>query len=219
MGRACNWSWTWNGKTGPMAVEPLSYTLLADGTSDRALLPIIRWSLRKIWRDGTFASPIFEPRQHAPIEKKTAEILEKYKPHLLFVHRDAENQSYETRLKEIPVGDRTVPVVPVKMTEAWLLINEGALRTSAGDPNGHQPLEMPTVSQLERLSDPKATLYDLLRIASGKRGRQLRKFKAPEAVHRLAELIPDYSVLRRLSAYECFYNKLEEALRLFKEKS
>jgi hypothetical protein len=202
-----------------MAADPLSYALLADGTSDRALLPIIRWSLRQIWKKGTFAPPIFEPRQHVSIEDKIQEILEQYRPHLVFVHRDAENQPYETRIEEIPRRERTVPVIPVRMTEAWLLIDESALRRAAGDPNGHQPLEMPPVSQLERLRDPKSTLYDLLRVASGKKGRQLRKFKAPEAVHRLAELISDYSALRRLPAYKCFSDRLEEALGPFIEKS
>lgn len=132
-----------------MAADPLSYALLADGTSDKALLPIIGWSLRQVWRDGTFAPPVFEPRHHAPIEEKIAEIVDQYKPHLVFVHRDAENQPYETRLKEIPNGEKTVPVVPVRMTEAWLLIDENALRWAAGDPNGRQPLDMPPLSRLD----------------------------------------------------------------------
>ena len=218
MERACNWSLTWNRKTGPMAVEPLSYALIADGTSDRALLPIIAWSLRQNWRDGAFAPPIFKPRQHASIEDGIAEIIEKYRPNLVFVHRDAESQTYETRLRKIPTLENTVPVIPVRMTEAWLLIDENALRQAAGDPNGRQPLEMPSLPQLERLRDPKATLYDLLSVASGKKGRQLRKFKAPEAVHRLAELISDYSALRCLPAYKCFADRLAEVLVHFKEK-
>ena len=50
---------------------------------------------------------------------------------------------------------RVVCVVPVRMQEAWLLIDEAALRRAAGDPNGTQPLAMPDVQRLEELADPK----------------------------------------------------------------
>lgn len=200
-----------------MADDSLYYALLADGTGDRALLPIIEWSLRRLCKEGSFAPPSFVPRQHASIEERLDEIVERYRPDLVFVHRDAESQPYETRLKEIPTGDTIVPVIPVRMTEAWLLIDEGALGRSAGNPNGRQPLDMPPVSQLERLPDPKSLLRRLLRIASGNTGRRARRFdkKRSEAVHRLASLISDYSVLSGLPAFRHFFDCLEQALKPF----
>ena len=62
---------------------------------------------------------------------------------LLFVHRDAESQGAQARFDEIAkamdvVADapRWVGVVPVRMTEAWLILDEGAIRRAVGRPNG-----------------------------------------------------------------------------------
>jgi len=103
--------------------EPLSYALLADGTSDRALLPIILWTLQDLWPDGEFAAPDFFARKHKSVGALVDTICQSYHPDVIFVHRDAEAQSDEARLREIPDEDHIVPVVPVRMTEAWLLID------------------------------------------------------------------------------------------------
>ena len=129
---------------------------------------------------------------------------------LLFVHRDAEGEPRERRVEEIESAlagvaswdrGRTVAVVPERMTETWLLIDEAALRKAAGNPRGSVPLSMPAVQQLEGLPDPKKTLHELLRTASGSTGRRLRNFNVNQAVHGVAAAILDYSPLTRLSAF------------------
>ena len=80
------------------------------------------------------------------------------------------------------------------MTEAWLLIEEAALRKAADNPKGSDRLEFPGIAQLEKIP-AKDVLYNLLRIASGYTGRRLKKFKVERAAHRLADLIEDYSPL------------------------
>lgn len=190
---------------------PLQYALLADGSSDKALLPIIRWTLRDLWPSGEFAQPDFFPRKHQAIEERLLEIFEHYRPNLVFVHRDAENVSYDERMMEIPVRDHVVPVVPVKMTEAWLLIDKPALRKAAENPHGRVPLSFPEITRLERLP-AKTALHELLRTASEYTGRKLKKFRVERAVHQLAELIEDYSSLKRLDAYCRFRSKLRDVL-------
>jgi hypothetical protein len=49
------------------------------------------------------------------------------------------------------------------MTEAWLLIDEKAIREAAGNPKGRQPLNLPKPSKTEELSDPKETLKPIFR--------------------------------------------------------
>ena len=77
------------------------------------------------------------------------------------MHRDAENQNPEVRYTEIraanPTGSRHVCIVPVRMQEAWLLLNEAALREAADRPSGTDPLDLPPVGRWERVPDPKAT--------------------------------------------------------------
>ncbi|HXE73026.1 MAG TPA: hypothetical protein VNO81_10230 [Candidatus Nitrosotenuis sp.] len=98
------------------------------------------------------------------------------------------------------------------MTEAWLLINETALRNAAGNPRGRVSLNMPPLQRLEALADPKAVLHQLLRDASGASGRRLRRFKERDSVQRLGELIEDYTPLRSLPAFQAFESDLVQVL-------
>ena len=102
--------------------------------------------------------------------------------------------------------------MPIRMTEAWLLIDDAALRSAAGNPRGSVPLSIPAVRQLEGLPDPKKTLHDLLRTASGLTGRRLRRFRMDQAVHRLAQVIQDDSPLRQLPAFRALEEEVGQIL-------
>jgi len=98
---------------------------------------------------------------------------------LIFVHRDAEAQPPDQRRREIAdaasdlgAAVPVVPVVPVRMTEAWLLLDEGAIRSVAGKPEGRATLTMPRPADVESLPNPKAVLMKLLLDASEVRGRR-----------------------------------------------
>ena len=162
------------------------------------------------------------PPRH--LAARVARTVELFPCDLLFVHRDGEAEPRERRMAEIETAvsavdswdrDRTVAVVPERMTEAWLLVDEAALRSAAGNARGTVPLAMPAVQQLERLPDPKRTLHDLIRTASGLPGRRQRRYRMDQAVHRLAQAIQDYSPLRQLSAFRALE---EEVGRITKTK-
>ena len=80
---------------------------------------------------------------------------------LLFIHRDAEGQSLLERKAEIDeavsLACKTVAippaiaVVPVRMTEAWLLFDIPAIRAAAGNPNGSVDLDLPRLADVEGL--------------------------------------------------------------------
>jgi hypothetical protein len=193
-------------------MTPLTYALVADGPTDRALLPIIAWSLRTLRPQGLFASPLFFPRGSRPIAEMVKDVRAAYRPRMILVHRDAEKISYNDRRREIPCVDGLVAIVPVRMTEAWLLIDEGALRKAASNPNGTMALDLPEVHRLERLTKPKDKLRELLVEASGLHGRRRQLFDRAEAAGRLAELIDDFSPLRDVPAFNAFWNELTAAL-------
>ena len=90
------------------------------------------------------------------------------------------------------------------MTEAWLLIEEAAIRIAAGTPRGRLGLSVPKLHELEALADPKQELFSLLRQASELKGRRLKRFSPDKERHRVAEFIKDFGVLRRLSAFQSF---------------
>ena len=198
-------------------MQRLRITLLADGPSDRALIPILRWLLRRqcgsIPIQSRFADLRFLPRPSRELSQRIRQSVELFPCDLLFVHRDAERESIGKRVEEIREAlgksglaspPTIVCVVPVRMQEAWLLIDETALRKAAGNPNGSQPLNMPKVNELEKLPDPKRSLHDLIRESSGLQGRRLDRLqsKLSTCVQRVADLIEDFQPLRGLSAFQ-----------------
>lgn len=196
-------------------------TLLADGSSDRALVPLLRWALgqakyphaRVVLADLRGTQP---PVTELGARIKRAVALEPCD--LLFVHRDAERISLAERTTEVDealleADLAGVPVVPVRMTEAWLLIDEMALRKAAGNPAGAERLILPNLKKLELLPNPKETLHELLIAASGLTGRKRDRFHVNKAVHLLADLISDFSPLRQLHGFRQFEARLVEALR------
>ncbi|MFM7441915.1 MAG: hypothetical protein ACKO2V_25505 [Snowella sp.] len=114
-----------------------TYTLLCDGSSDKALLPILDWLFQQhlpdleINRNWADLSRI--PNQLNSLSERIKMSIDVYPCDFLFVHRDAENQKREQRIAEIEkavkeLGEsfnpKVIYVIPVRMTEAWLLFNE-----------------------------------------------------------------------------------------------
>src|SRR5262245_7815518 len=156
-------------------MKELRYTLLSDGSSDRALLPLLTWLLRQRLADHAIQAQWADlrrlPKPPRGLSERMQTSLDLYPCDLLFVHRDAEGESRETRVEEIHKAcleskiEQSVPVVlvvPVRMQEAWLLFDETAIRQASGNPNGKVHLRMPTIPKLESLPDPKQNLHELL---------------------------------------------------------
>jgi hypothetical protein len=198
----------------------LQATLVTDGTSDVVLVRVLEWLVAQLttteieirWADlrGLRAKP-------QGLSERLVLATRVYPCRILFVHRDAENQDPELRHAEVRAANTTgcghVCIVPVRMQEAWLLHNEAALREAADRPSGTDPLDLPPASRWERLPDPKATLHNALRTASGATGRRAKSFKPSRAAHRLAELITDWSPLRPLPAFARLETDMRAALR------
>lgn len=201
----------------------LRFTLLPDGPSDRALLPILSWLLKELTTDRAIQPEWADLRRlresPSTLSERMLKAVELYPCDLLFVHRDAESQDVQSRLDEIenaidnaqidPADIPVVSVVPVRMQEAWLLFNESAIRTAAGNPNGSEVLRLPQVRRVESLPDPKSVLYELLRQASGLRGRRLSKFAVSRHAPTVSSFIDDFAPLRELAAFV----SLEQELR------
>jgi hypothetical protein len=88
------------------------------------------------------------------------------------------------------------------MTEAWLLADEIAIRSAAGNPNGREDLSLPDLRRLEDLPDPKRVLHDALTIATGLNARRRSRVPVHERVHLIPNYIDDYSCLNVLPAFQ-----------------
>lgn len=191
-------------------MKPLKYTLIADGPTDQTLLYVLDWLLRQ--HDMTPERQFFDPRKmYRPpttLAEKICAAQDQFPCEVLFIHRDAETSSSDVRRGEIAAAIRSVDtpphvcVIPVRMTEAWFLFDQVALRRAAGKPNGTASLCLPRCQDVESHPDPKNTLVKALRQASGLTGRGLRKFNENAARYRLAELIQDFTPLRTLTAFQ-----------------
>lgn len=205
----------------------LRVTLLSDGSSDRALIPILLW----VFRENGVRSPIQPswadlrqlPSPPSRLPDRILTAIDLYPCDALFVHRDAEQQPYTLRQSQIQEGvaaarasapvspfPMAIPVIPVRMQEAWLLVDVEALRRAAGNPNGSVPLSLPSVPCLEDIPNPKGILTTLLETATELGQHRLRKFNSGQARLRLAGLITSYAPLRALPAFK----QLESAIQL-----
>jgi hypothetical protein len=163
------------------------------------------------------------PKPITGLHQKIRAAVELFPCDLLFVHRDAEREPRANRVAEIQAaiqrissdlfaGRPYVCVVPVRMTEAWLLFDEDAIRLAAGNPRSATPLCLPPLSKVEDLPDPKTVLNEILLRATEKPVRRLRKFRTGQAVQRLAELIQDFSPLRKATAFQTLEQELRTVL-------
>lgn len=205
-------------------MRELRYALLSDGGADRALLRILTWVLREHLPDCAI-QPEWADLRRLPVplgnlNERIDQALLFYPCDLLFVHRDAETRSREERVEEIRSAHArcgrpdfpAVCVVPVRMTEAWLLFDESAIRRAAGNPNGRVPLRLPGGSP-ETVPDPKDLLHTLLIEASELTGRRRRRFRPSACSWLVAQYIRDFRPLRGLAAFDAMEAELCETIR------
>lgn len=208
-------------------MKSIRFTLIADGSSDKVLMNIIKWLLDdlfpKLPNYGNYCDLRMlqkPPKKYEVIEQ--VKLAEQYYPFdILFYHRDAESNSnsiVEERIAEVKkqleevYHPKTIFVIPVRMMESWLLFDEIALKKAAGNRNYNKAIELPSINKLEGLTNPKQKLHDLLKEVSGKKSRQLKNFNVHHAVHLVAENIKDFSPLRNLKAFNTFEENLIEVV-------
>lgn len=140
-------------------------------------------------------------------------------PDVLFVHRDAEGQDPEQRFAEVAQavarineGLPAVAVVPVRMTEAWLLLDEQSIRDVAGRPNSTVDLGLPPISRIEDQPDPKSALERALDLASGLAGRRRDRFRQRFPQHRrtLLQRLDIDGPIHQLKAWQALESALDD---------
>lgn len=204
----------------------LRYTLLSDGSSDKALMPHLNWLLKEngvsIQIYGVWADLWHLQMRPKDLTAKIEKSIELYPCDLLFIHRDAERENPDKRRIEIAEALKklnqsieqpvSVCVVPIRMQEAWLLFDEAAIRRASGNPYGQVSMALPKLKNIENLPDPKETLFGLLRTASEKTGRRLKRFNFKHSAGQVSQFIEDFSPLRELSAFQALEKDIKEVI-------
>ncbi|MFJ7047368.1 DUF4276 family protein [Streptomyces sp. NPDC101112] len=197
-----------------------------EGTSDDGLVPHIETVAAAAGKPVSITSPDFGrlgfTSCHAVPEKlrKVREFGDDYD--LIIVHRDADGTSASDRREEIAKAVAAewpahphIAVVPVRMLEAWLLLDEASIRQVAENPNGRMKLSLPRGAAAEKIGDPKKLLKDTLATASGYTGRRLAGFQKrfPNHRHKLLERLDPYGPVSQLPSWQAFMDDLNTAIR------
>lgn len=202
----------------------MRYSLVSEGSNDRMLQGPIEWLLSLhcgVPFSGEWVNPSVLDDNSRVLSVRLGQTKEFYPCDIAFVHRDVDASTVEERLAEILGAAEesefpapVVCVIPVRMTEAWFLFDEPAIRRAADRPSGTSRLNLPTPAEAQRRADPKSILGNALVAASGLSGRRLDQFKAEMGARKLlvSNLINDYSPLRRHASFADFEGSLVEVL-------
>lgn len=213
--------------------------LYAEGSTDQRFLPLIiqRTAVQILSQRGHTIVDVLEPMPVEPAKKddRAQSILavarQVHGYHLLFVHADADASSTTPALRQRiepgvaliqaaqqrgeTVCTDLVPIVPVQMTEAWMLVDRDALLSVIGTPPEHHNLDIPFRPQhVEQIADPKQQLARIFAEALASRTRRVRRR------HKIAELYEplgrtvDLTVLAQTPSYQQFVAALTQALIL-----
>lgn len=194
----------------------IHFILVGEGGSDEGLIgPLESLCVDCGATEVTGTAPDFarlpEDVGHTVLEKLNAAIRLEPSANLFFIHRDSDSRDSAPRYAEIAsavidasLRPPAVALVPVQETEAWLLLDEQAIRNVAGKPNGIAALNLPPIAQIEGTANPKERLKAALAAASQLSGRRLRKFNANFPVHRrlLLQGLSITGPIRRLPSWQ-----------------
>nr|WP_237525504.1 AAA family ATPase [Streptomyces sp. SID4985] len=192
-----------------------------EGTSDNGLVPHIEMVAAERGVQAVVTAPDFgrlgPDHWHAVTDRLRAVISLGDTYDLVIVHRDADRVSPDDRRKEVAeavtrewLEHPHIAVVPVRAIEAWLLLDESAIRRIAESPNGRMHLDLPKAGAVERIADPKRLLQETLAAASGVAGRRLTTFRNrfPRHHHKLLESLDPYGPVSQLPSWQAFLSNL-----------
>lgn len=200
------------------------YTLVTEGSGDRVLLEPINWILEQhcgVQFSGQWANPNALADASRDLRVRMMQVGRYYPADLYFVHRDIDVSTREHRENEIrgalEASGCVAPaicVIPVRMTEAWFLFSENAIRRAADRANGRVDLRLPSPAEVQRRADPKDVLEEKLVLASELTGRRLAQFRSDISRRKslVAINIDDYSPLRRHASFARTEQDIQEAL-------
>lgn len=117
-------------------------------------------------------------------------------------------------LVDFNVDKESVAIVPVQEMEAWLLLDESAIKRVAGRPTNPVNLHLPSALTIESVANPKEILQEAIIIASGTSGRRLERLRADFGHHRrlLLQWLPTYGPLTRVPSWLRMRADLMQAL-------
>jgi hypothetical protein len=203
------------------------FVFVGEGSSDDGLIPHLENLCIDLGADEVTGTTLDFRRLAEPIEKTVAARLDaaiqlEPEANLFLIHRDADDRDPSPRYDEIghavevcQLSSEWVAIVPVQETEAWLLLDEAAIRSAAGRAVGRNALDLPKPSRVEDIAEPKELLKRALVDASEAHGRRLEKFRKnfPDQRRLLLARLPIRGILEQVPSWRRMRDDLAAALR------
>lgn len=210
----------------------LLLALYAEGSVDRRFLPSIIQRTSEVIL-AMFGETIIDipdtiiiPKRYDNLDECILYAAREAKDHhILFIHNDSDNLTYDGALQQrfIPgfkrvqqereeVCRQLVPIIPIRMVEAWMLADYHALCQVLGTNLDSQALGLPSkVSQVENIAKPKETISGMIRKINAGSSRRRRTVNLDTRYELLARQI-NLNMLLELSSYKQFVKALMEIL-------
>jgi hypothetical protein len=214
-------------------MRSLVLALYAEGPTDERFLSIIiqRTAEGLLLRLGqtvvdVLTPIILRPKFTHTLTSRAESILDvaqqAYGYHALIIHTDADHSTSEwamnerirpgidlVQLRQNGVCHHLVPIIPVRMTEAWMLTDIRALQTVIGTDLSATALGIPEhPSLVDKLLEPKQILNQAIQNSGRRRRIHLGTLYEP-----LARQI-DLGHLQIVAAYQDFTNDLTNTLKI-----
>lgn len=211
----------------------LTIGYIGEGTTDKRFLGnIIKRTFEKLAFQCQGQIEVYDPQFFEVLKIPFAEqSLEAAKSsrwlNVLCIHADSDGPSDDDAFRfkitpaiqkiiecEIEVCRNIVAIVPVHMTESWMLADVDLLLEEIGTDKSVEELELPNrVRNIERITNPKATIEKAINIAfADQPSRRRRGLTISELYAPLSQMI-SLDKLEMLSSYQKFHKCAENALK------
>ena len=203
-----------------MTARSVSFAFLCEGSSDTGLIAHLETLLVHFGAQEAAGMP---DTRKGTIPARLRQLLTEEIGtgiDMVFIHRDSDGPDRNGREREIRRGVEEsgfphplIPVIPVQETEAWLLLDEQAIRDVVAS-KGKQSLRLPKPNAIEGTRNPKEILQKALLAASETSGRRLKKEKNSFNHHRrvLLQRLDPFGAVRNLPSWQCLERDIKRAL-------
>jgi hypothetical protein len=213
-----------------MNILTIAYT--AEGTTDKRFLGnIIRKTFEELCYECDGLIDVYEPvfiskSGDGFVEECVNASKEAKWAHVLCVHADADDDNDKaaqknkiipalTAINEIDVDDlckNIVPIVPIHMTEAWMLADSTTLAKLLN--TGKSPTDLRIkmkMKQIEKLSDPKEIINQAIDIAFDNNSKKRKRIEIEDLYIPMSQQI-DLKILDQINSYRQFRLNAKNAL-------
>ena len=210
-----------------MTARSVSFAFLCEGSSDTGLIAHLETLLVHFGAQEVTGMP--DTRKGTIPDRLRQLLTEEIGTgiDMVFIHRDSDGPDRDGREREIHRGVEEsgcplpfIPVIPVQETEAWLLLDEQAIRDVVAS-KGKQSLRLPKPNAIEGTRKPKEILQKALLAASETSGRRLKKEKNSFNHHRrvLLQRLDPFGAVRDLPSWQCLERDIQRALAQLENQS